>query len=84
MIRPMTPSVVSPQRSSSTGTKIRLLLWKNFLIQTRHKLHTIVDICLPVLFFLICAYIRKSIEPQNHPDPMKYSPNPIDVSTQLW
>lgn len=38
--------------------KVRLLLWKNFWIQTRHKLDTIVEIIWPLCFFLILIFIQ--------------------------
>lgn len=63
MIQPMAPKAVPPQRKSSTGTKIKLLIWKNFLLQKRHIKHTIVDICLPILFFLLCAWLRTKLSP---------------------
>lgn len=52
MIRPMTPPTESHPKHTSAASKVRLLLWKNYLLQKRHKVHTIVDIFLPVCVFL--------------------------------
>lgn len=46
------------QLSSKTRTfgKVRLLLWKNYLVQKRHWIQTIIDVMLPVVLigFVVC------------------------------
>lgn len=44
-------------------SKLSLLLWKNFLLQKRHKFQTLVDITLPVLAFVLLAYLQKLSAP---------------------
>lgn len=79
MIQPMERKAVPLQRKSSTGTKIKLLLWKNFLLQKRHMKHTIVDICLPIFFFLLCAWLRTKYIPELK-NATKTSPKPLTSS----
>lgn len=77
MIRPMTPPTTSLPKQRSAFGKVRLLLWKNFLIQKRHKFHTIIDVFLPVCFFLLCAWSQSKVE-NNTGLPKKYPPLEID------
>lgn len=58
MIRPMTPPTASHPSQITALAKLRLLLWKNFLIQKRHKIHTFVDIFLPVIVITFCAWLQ--------------------------
>lgn len=51
--------MASVPRQTNTLGKIRLLLWKNYLLQLRHPIQTAVDVLLPVLIFLLCAYMNK-------------------------
>lgn len=83
MIRPMTPPTASIPNQKSAFGKVRLLLWKNFLLQKRHKFHTIIDIFLPVCFFLFCAWIQKNFEAGVNP-PRTYTPLEIDTLKPLW
>lgn len=46
----MTSEPAYPPKHASTLQKLRLLLWKNFLLLKRHPIQTVVDIFLPVLF----------------------------------
>lgn len=56
----MPPASASNPKQTNDYGKVCLLLWKNFLLQLRHPIHTFVDIFLPVLFFMLCAYVQKS------------------------
>lgn len=38
--------------------KVRLLLWKNYLLQKRHYIQTLLDIFLPGLIFVFCAFLN--------------------------
>lgn len=67
MRRPMTPPTASSPKQTDALGKVRLLLWKNFLLQKRHRVHTVVDIFLPVLFFVFCAWLQKNLGTQNIP-----------------
>lgn len=77
MIRPMTPITASHPKRTNAIAKVRLLLWKNFLLQKRHRIHTCVDIFLPVLFFVFCAWLQKHTGTQENPE-HTYSSLPID------
>lgn len=46
----------------STFDKLFLLLWKNYLLQIRHYIQTILDVILPLLIFLFCAWIYSTNE----------------------
>src|SRR5438874_1382279 len=39
-------------------TKFLLLFWKNWILQKRHKIQTIVELLIPVIFSLILRGIR--------------------------
>lgn len=56
----MEPQTISAPRQTNTFGKIRLLLWKNYLLQLRHPIQTAVDILLPVVIFLLCAYMNSA------------------------
>lgn len=70
----MTPPTASLPKQTNAFGKVRLLLWKNFLLQKRHRIQTLVDIFLPVVFFVFCAWLQKSIGTQ---------PNPQNIYTSL-
>lgn len=59
----MTPSL---PKQTSAWKKVRLLLWKNFLLQKRHWFQTALDLFLPVLFtFMFVWESGKSIDKNN-------------------
>lgn len=43
---------------TSGWSKLRLLLWKNWTVQKRHKIQTLVEITLPVFFASLLVIIR--------------------------
>lgn len=56
-------STVRPAREqASSATKFKYLLWKNVMIQKRHKWHTILELFMPVLAFIALAYIRSKFD----------------------
>lgn len=57
----------SNEKRSSSWTKFRLLLWKNYILQTRHKWQTLFEIVIPILFFLLLAYMQSKIKDEDHP-----------------
>ncbi|CAH0723431.1 unnamed protein product, partial [Brenthis ino] len=56
-------------------TKFRLLMWKNFLQQWRHRKQTFVELLLPVLTMTLVLILRHQIEP-NKEGPLSYPPIP--------
>ncbi|XP_034830996.1 phospholipid-transporting ATPase ABCA3 isoform X1 [Maniola hyperantus] len=51
----------------SCYAKLKLLVWKNFLLQRRHKWQTIFEIASPVIFSLFLILIRCLVDPQSQP-----------------
>ncbi len=49
---------MSKMKKTSNFAKFRLLMWKNWLLQWRHKLRTVVEILAPVIFSAILVIIR--------------------------
>lgn len=43
---------------TSNFAKFRLLMWKNWLLQWRHKLSTTVEVLAPVIFSALLVVIR--------------------------
>lgn len=62
--------------------QLKLLLWKNFLLQTRKPIATIIELVLPVLFVLILLVIRLTL---SHPDdnPGIRSWNPFSLGNRI-
>lgn len=83
MIRPMTPPTASHPSQTTVIAKLRLLLWKNLLLQRRHKIHTIVDIFLPVGFFIFCAWLQSTI-PVQHIKETTFPSLPVNSLEPLW
>lgn len=50
--------------STSNFSKFRLLMWKNYLLQWRHKVQAVVEILIPVLLCGILVLIRNLVETQ--------------------
>lgn len=76
-------STVRPERAqASSATKFRYLLWKNFMIQKRHKWHTILEIFMPVLAFIVLAYIRSKSGQSYAPAIIVGQPTPLDKIDQ--
>ena len=43
--------------------KFVLLMWKNWLVQIRHKMQTFIEIILPIVFVGILVYFRSLTDP---------------------
>ncbi|KAJ6646771.1 Phospholipid-transporting ATPase ABCA3 [Pseudolycoriella hygida] len=65
-------------------SKLKLLLWKNWLLQIRHKFQTFLNIVLPVLIFVLIAYLQRISHPEVHPTPQHYPPLEINSLDSLW
>lgn len=57
--------------------KFCLLLWKNWLLQWRHKIQTVVEILAPVFFSGLLVLIRSLVEPENKAVSMFQPFNPL-------
>lgn len=60
-------------RLRSGWDSVKLLLWKNFLIQYRHPIQSAVEILLPCLLVLIVAIFRLRIDVHKHPEGRNYT-----------
>ncbi|XP_069503020.1 phospholipid-transporting ATPase ABCA3 [Ambystoma mexicanum] len=59
--------------------QFRLLLWKNYILQKRQILVTIVEISLPLLLAAILIALRQRVESENHPNATSYPSEMINV-----
>lgn len=50
--------MMGPLPSSGTLLKIRVTLWKNYVIRRHHWLLTLCEVVLPALLFAFFAYLR--------------------------
>lgn len=53
--------------------KFLLLMWKNWLLQYRKPLQTLVEVLAPVLFSILLVVIRSLVDPETNP-PQIYKP----------
>ncbi|XP_049868932.1 phospholipid-transporting ATPase ABCA3-like [Pectinophora gossypiella] len=51
----------------SSFEKLKLLVWKNFILQKRHKWQTIFEIASPVIFSMFLILIRCLVDPKSKP-----------------
>lgn len=63
--------------------KFCLLLWKNSLLQWRHKVQTVIEILVPVLFSVILILIRSMVDPTFYPNSTEYKPFAINTLQPL-
>lgn len=57
------PAIGGERKMANNFNKFQLLMWKNFLLQWRHKVQTIIEIMVPVLFSVILILIRSIVDP---------------------
>lgn len=78
------PPMYGDDRKSATNLdKFRLLMWKNFLLQYRHKIQTVIEIMVPVLFSVILILIRSIVSPDIFQNNTYYSPFEINTLKPL-
>lgn len=70
-------------RTANNWDKFRLLMWKNSLLQWRHKVQTVVEILVPVLFSVILIFIRSMVDPDYYSEPTNYEPFEINTIDPL-
>ncbi|CAG0880304.1 unnamed protein product, partial [Cyprideis torosa] len=59
---------------ATSGQKFLLLVWKNYVLQKRHKWRTIFEILIPVLFSGLLMVMRGTIDLSDYPDPTRFEP----------
>lgn len=77
----MTPPITPHQ--TGVWSKLSLLLWKNSLLQIRHKFQTLLDIALPVLAFVLLAYLQNFSSPDVGPQTTRFPSLEIDTLDTL-
>ncbi|KAL7979133.1 hypothetical protein Chor_015157 [Crotalus horridus] len=55
-----------------------LLLWKNYILQKRKILVTLIEVCLPLLFAAILIGLRHRVHSVNHPNATLYHSKQVD------
>ncbi|XP_074866754.1 phospholipid-transporting ATPase ABCA3 [Carettochelys insculpta] len=55
-----------------------LLLWKNYILQKRQILVTVIEICLPLLFAAILIALRHRVHSVSHPNATIYPSQSVD------
>lgn len=70
-------------RPANDWDKFRLLMWKNFLLQWRHKVQAILEILVPVLFSAMLLMIRSFVSPTIHSDITLFEPFEINSLSAL-
>lgn len=65
-------------RTPNNFDKFCLLLWKNWLLQWRHKVQTIIEIIVPVSFCMVLVVLRCLVNPENFPNALTYKSLRID------
>ena len=57
---------------------LKLLLWKNWKIQSRNKVQTVIEILIPVSCAFLYGILRLGIVPDNYPEPTFYDAFSLD------
>lgn len=68
---------------ASNFDKFRLLMWKNLLLQWRHKVQLFFEILVPVVFSALLVVIRSLVDPEAIPDVTHYQPCSINNLNDL-
>lgn len=68
---------------ASNYRKLRLVLWKNWLLQWRHKVQTVIELILPVVSVLIIIMMRSLINIRVVDENTMYQPVAIDSLQDL-
>lgn len=63
---------------ASSWDKFVLLLWKNWLLQRKHKIQVLVELFIPVLFTTLIVLLRVLVT-TDHIDVTKYEELPINT-----
>lgn len=71
------------RKMTNNWNKLCLLMWKNSLLQRRHKIQTIIEILAPVGFSVIIVLIRSLVDPKFFPNSTYYEPFAINTLQPL-
>lgn len=71
------------RKMTNNWDKFRLLMWKNGMLQWRHKVQTLFEILIPVGFSAILILIRSIVDPDVFPEPTYYKPFEINTLQPL-
>lgn len=63
---------------SSDWDKFKLLLRKNFIIQSRSKLQTALEVLIPVAFCSILVIVRSLVDIERYDNPIYYKGMQMD------
>uniref|UniRef100_A0A8D9B3Y8 ATP-binding cassette sub-family A member 3 n=1 Tax=Cacopsylla melanoneura TaxID=428564 RepID=A0A8D9B3Y8_9HEMI len=80
-----TPSYVDSLRSESTmsnWSRLCLLMWKNWLLQRRHLIQSLIELGVPILLSVILIFIRNCVVPFEHTKPTVYPS--FDTKCTKW
>lgn len=69
---------VSTTMGATNFRKLRLILWKNWLLQWRHKVQTVIELLLPIVSVLLLIMMRSLINIRDFNENSMYFPVPID------
>nr|CAB3219610.1 ATP-binding cassette sub-family A member 3-like [Phallusia mammillata] len=59
--------------------KLSLLIWKNFLLQKRRPIATVIELLLPIFYTIILVIIRDAIDVTNHPNSTTWREFKVDT-----
>lgn len=64
--------------------KFLLLMWKNWVLQIRHPIQTIMEIAAPVLFCALLVLIRSLVDPEDKKGVSYPQYDPIEGINELY
>lgn len=48
--------------NTSTSLKLKVIIWKNFTIRKHHWFLTLCEILIPIVLFVLIAYVRSKVD----------------------
>lgn len=69
--------------STTNWAKFRLLMWKNYLLQWRHKIQTIVEILVPIVLCGLLVVTRSMVNPDVIDSPTVFTPFRIETLNEI-